>query len=286
MNRSLCILSLLICFVFGINLENDLDKIASNKIYDASDLPTLTQLKLAIEAFKNDEPFERIVTFGASCLPKIKALAYVKENQNFESWAHLFDWMFVKNFTALGKAVENDFIDVFGLNYLNVTPANWDKRIAVLHNEKYQFQFNHVFDGFNEVSHSQNRYKLTEESFPKYFPLIEKKFEHLSEKSRQGVNTTKKTLYLSYSLNHKTAEGNAQEDFIYMLKSIKSKRDDNFLYLVLVTEDAAKLNKFDFNVLIEGNLVFHLIKDFRSPFWDGPKCSALWKNIFDAILKN
>ena len=292
MYSSIIILLSVTSFVFSIKFENDWDTIVSDRIHDAAGgerqdyylSPFLPQLESAIEVFKNGEPFEQIVTLGANCLAKFRALEYKKSNGRIETWSHLFDWMVVMNYTALGKAVENDFNDVFGLQYLKVASASWDSSIPVLYNEKYQFQFNHAFDGLNEISYSQLSNKLTTASFHKYFHLIEKKFEYLSEKSRKAINTTKKTLYLSYSVGPSDINGNRHEDFVSMLRSIKSKRNNNFLYLVLVTEEMARMNIYDFDELIEGNLVFHLVRDFHLNLWSGPECSAQWNDILDVVL--
>jgi hypothetical protein len=117
------------------------------------------------------------------------------------------------NYTLLGLAGENNFTDSFGEELL--TTSRYDVFNAIF-NAKYKFIFNHAFDGFDHiVSHLKPKMLLTEESFHKYYYLIDKKFKHLTEKSQEAIHSGKKTINLIFGdVTHSDPKGQRQEDFI------------------------------------------------------------------------
>lgn len=284
---NLCILLILLFVVFSIVVSvaeaQKIDVFADfslvNNTKSDNIQEKLFELKFALHNYLS-EPFNYIVTMGMDCLTKIKVLAFVKNRLNLEICNHLFDWMVPLNYTAFGKAIENNFDDVFGLDYLNVT---FYQGFNVLKNEKYEFCFNHAFEGFNEVSHNPKASNiLTNESFHKYFYLIESKFNHLVENSKKAVTTAKKTLYLVNAVSYR--QGSVKpEDFLYFFRSIKSKRNNNFLLLVLISEKIAKMYSFKFDTIIEGNLIFHMMNEYTYGLWNSESSNRQWKEILDLL---
>lgn len=95
----------------------------SHDLVDVKNYSKLEKLKFALSEQSNNEPFELFVTLGCNCLNKFRVQHFLnmKTNNNIKNLNinHLFDWMFIRNYTALGEASFNDFEDVFGL-HLNV----------------------------------------------------------------------------------------------------------------------------------------------------------------------
>lgn len=133
--------------------------------------------------------------------------------------------MVVNNYTLLGEAARHNFDDAFGPDVLRIGPMSSTKAGAILHNDKYQFEFNHAFDGFDKyVSHYRRDTLLTEKSFKLYYHLIKNKFEHLTNNSRMAFSTTDKTLYIAYAVSWLAKPaGQRHQDFLSLLNIIKSK---------------------------------------------------------------
>lgn len=239
----------------------------------------LKNLEIAISPYLNKK-FELVVTLGSLCLTKYRISSFPHIKRNFEVSNHLFDWMIILNYTAFGMAVENEFNDVFGIDYLNVTNESW------LKNEKYNFLFNHVF-GFEEVSH-KGKNRLTHELFHKYYYLVEAKMNALVNNSKNAIMNSKKTLYVVYAgtstFTGFSADGKTQSDFINLMNSIKLKRDDNFMILVLVTEKMAARFFYEFDVVIENSIVFHLIKEFDVHNWSSEESVSQWNKVLNIFL--
>ena len=235
-------------------------------------------LKIALIPLKN-EPFELVVTLGNCCLTKFRVMSYHKLNPKFKTVNHLFDWMNPLNYTAMGKSVENDLNDAFGLDHLIIRNSHHSDNIKVVANSKYEFEFRHVFDGLFSLN------QLTEEMFHKYFRSIETKFDHLVQNSKYAFFDNKKTLYIVYvGLDETNLEKNKQDDFLSFLHSLKLKRNDNFLLLVLVTDELSLKNKYNFDVLIEGNIIFHMINEYRIAKWNCKESLIQWDNILNLFF--
>lgn len=248
------------------------------------------EFKNILQSFKTKN-FEQIVSLGCSCLPKQRVLSFLSSSyilKNLSSCNHLFDWMVVSNYTLFAEAIKNNLSDVFGKDYLTVKPDTWENRGAVLHNEKYRFQFNHAFDGHRQVSHYNYYNMLNQDSFKRYYHLIDEKFAHLIQNSRLAFSGLKRTLYIAYaSSNHSglNARGITQEDFIKFHKALKdSRKDENFLLLVLVSRETSLNNNYDYDLLINQNLCFHLIDFYLPSQWDSDKSVKQWNDIFQLIF--
>lgn len=154
------------CFANLISLNSS----QSHELKNAENYSKLEKLKFALNEQSNTEPFELFVTLGSNCLSKFRVQHFLnmktKNNIKDLNINHMFDWMFILNYSAFGEALLNDFEDVFGLQYLDVIN---DCGGRFLENKKYNFLFKHAFDGFNQVNHFENRNRLTKELFKKYF---------------------------------------------------------------------------------------------------------------------
>lgn len=96
---------------------------------------------------------------------------------------------------------------------------------------------------------------------------------------------SQKCLYLAYASSWPSqAKGQTQEDFLHVIRAIKRKRNDNFLLLVLVTEEMLNYNEYEFDTLLEGNLIFHKIKLFAYEDWHISESHEQWFEILNLIL--
>ena len=184
----------------------------------------------------------------------------------------------VRNYRLLGEALRNNFNDAFGLDSISVVP-NGDK--SALSNEKYKFMFIHVFEGFRYVSHSGWN-KVTPESLKYHFHLIGDKYRYLTQNSREAFANSKKALYVIYadiSRGH-----NTQNDFLNLLSAIKTKRDNNFLLLVLVANESSVKSSFDMDIVLDGNLIQHAVSHYVFGQWDWPESIKQWDDVLHTII--
>ena len=268
-------------FIFWLGIKSlalSLGEISVKTKYFSSNIDAF---KTALKPILN-ESFESVLSFGSCCLTKYRILSFCKQNPEVKNSNHLFDWMVPLNYTALGEAIKNEFKDVFGTNFLTV---KHEYSLQVLYNYKYQLVFNHAFDGIKEVSTRENHNLLTTDSFLKYYHLIEKKFKYLTNNSKYAILNTKKTLYIVYATNYPSKpNGQKQADFFSLMHSIKSKRNDRFLLLVMVTDTLSSINTYEFDVLLEGNLIFHQIKHFSMFFWHCEESIQEWNEILELFF--
>ncbi len=235
-------------------------------------------------------PFEQIVTIGSNCLTKFRILSYLKKSsqsqesqKQIENPNHLFDWFVPLNYTLFGEALLNDFNDSFDPDVLKV--GKFPGMGAILVNPKYGFIFNHAFDGIDEVSSYDNHKLLTTESFHKYFYLIKDKYDHLKKNSRKAFMNNKRTVYIVYACSSPSKiNGQKQIDFVNLMHSIKSKRDQNFLLIVLVSSNILSVNNYEFDIVIEDNLIFHEIKLFSFNQWHSKESIKQWDDILQLLL--
>lgn len=235
----------------------------------------------AIEHFEH-KSFNQIVTIGSVCLTKFRTKSFLNKydsQKKIYNVNHLFDWMYLLNYRFFGDALLNDFNDSFGLNHVKVK-HNVFGIGAVLTNDKYRFVFNHVFDANDHVSHNRGPKCLTQQSFIENYSSIAEKFDHLIKNSQTSfIGSKQPTLYVSYIFD---SLGKSQADFLYLLNAIKSKRDENFLLLVLVSEDV--LNQYDYDTILEENLIFHKIKFYQFKLWNSEDSINQWDDILNIVL--
>lgn len=249
-----------------------------DQVHESTHLERLGKFRRAIGSLKNKN-FNQIVTLGCNCLTKFRAMSFVENyGDGIKLCNHLFDWSSILNYSSFADAVRNNFTDVFGKYYLSVKPPIWATEGNVLHNDKYQMMFLHAIE---------KSPTLTRKSFRKYeYSLIESKFNHLTENSQKALTSGHKTLYLVYASYPSYPEGQTQQDFLNLLSAIKSMRDDNFLLLVLVSTSISSLNHYDYDVIIRGNLCFHLIDDYQYEQWhDGPSVYQ-WDELLKIVFEN
>lgn len=114
--------------------------------------------------------------------------------------------------------------------------------------------------------------------------MIAAKFNHLKENSKLAFKTSKRTLYVVYADKlSDLPNGLTQTDFQTLLQALKLQRNDNFLLLVLVTDRLSQLSNFNFDVLIDGNLIFHLIKEFDNPKWHTAESINQWNEVLQLL---
>lgn len=223
--------------------------------------------------------FEEVTTVGSNCYTKIRVKYYLdKFKKNISNPNHLFDWMMPINYTLFGDAILNNFNDSFGVDCIQVL-NNRSGVGAVLYNEKYKFAFTHSFDGIKEVSNQIGPKCLTQETFIKYYPLIAEKTTRMIEKSREAFTTSKRSLYVGSAVNPSFTS--TQEDFHNFMRAVRLKRDENFLILILIAENIAKLKHFEFDKIIDGNLLFHKVKPYS---WYSAECINQWNEFLQIIL--
>lgn len=233
-------------------------------------------------------PFQSIVTLGSNCLAKQSVNFFLTQNEhlNVTSVNHSLDWVVIRNYTALGEAIRNNFDDLVGRDIFSVGPHFADSRRMVLINDKYDVYFSHAFDGYDRyVSHHRQNTLLNEDRLKAHYHLIDKKLQYLTQKSRETMTTSDKTLYVVYngSLKPKT-DALRHEDFLHLLNSIKNQRNDNFLLLVIIPPHLSKINYYEFDTLIENNLYYHRMDFFMWNQRCHSECVRQWSNILSAIL--
>lgn len=220
----------------------------------------------AIKPLLSNSSFTEIVTLGSLCLPKFRVRSFLTGNQqvNLRNGNYLFDWMFILNYTRLAIALRNNLTGVFDKESLVV-------RAGMLHNPKYAFLFNHVYDHIKG-------FKLTPQTFMETYDSIIDKYVYLTQQSLYSFRMPQKTLYISYVYNR-----HSQSDFVNLLNSIKSQRVNNdFLLLILVTKGLKET--YDFDTLIDGNLCFHEIDNYPYPVWHSEKSKSQWNRILSLFL--
>lgn len=65
---------------------------------------------------------------------------------------------------------------------------------------------------------------------------------------------------------------------------LKAKRKDNFLMLVLVEENLSKIQSYEFDKLLHGNLIFHKIKLFSLNDWHKNMSINQWDEILQIFV--
>lgn len=227
--------------------------------------------------------FEQVTSIGYCCLPKFRIVSFLSKNsiqKNNINTNHLFDWSEIYNYTRFGESLQNEFNDAFGLNYLKVRhDMNCFGIKSALYNEKYDFAFIHAFDGVKGISHS-NIFSL--QDFHDNYHFISEKFDYLSKNSRKAFSGVKRTLYLGYSLDKRREK---QEEYLNLLRIIKSKRDTNFLLLILVTDNFSDNDSYEFDTILEDNLVFHKIKYYELLRWHSFDSIKQWDDILKVVLR-
>lgn len=244
-------------YIFALN-EHRSNKANLNKV--------IKNLKIAA--------FEQVVTIGDCCLTKMRVLSFLRDkNSKIENPNHLFDWMLIKNYSSLGEALKNDFNDSFNYESLNVVRFG----IPIVFNSKYNFIFSHVYDHLSDTE----KQKVSNETFKIYFNLIKDKFEHLTRNSQKSfINNHKTTLYLAYS---PAITNELQLDIANFLKAIKSKRNSNFVLLVLGRGKDNELI-YEFDKLIDENLIFHNITLDHNEQWNSENTVKEWNQILNEFL--
>lgn len=284
---SICflILSSLHCLQLSINNFGLARYEETSKSNELESNIRLEAFKEAIKPFRYENP-NQIVTLGSNCLTKFRALSFIRKNPRILGCNHLFDYMVPLDYSLLAEAIANNFTDAFKKDLLTVTHDYWNSGGSVIHHTKYKFQFNHAFDGHDEVNHFGFINRLDEALLQKYFYLIEAKFDHLVENSQKAFTNLNRPLYVIYaSKTHADPKKQRQEDFLEVLSAIKSLRDNKFLLLVLVGRDLASENSYNFDVLIDGNLCFHMIESYNNDDWHIRKSVKQWDELFEEIFK-
>lgn len=251
----------------------------SLNIFCQSFFAKLKQFKNLKKIFLNNT-FTEIVPIGSCCILKYHVRSYCQKNSLIENENFLFDWMVVLNYTLFAEALKNNFTDAFQKDSLTVTRGSYaNKDLIFLYNAKYKFEFVHALNGIKP-------FRLTQTSFEENYPLLEKKYEYLSQKTFQAFQSEKRTIYVGYACNLLSdPNGQRQEDFVQVLRSIKQRRDSNFLMLVLVTEIIHKINNYDLNNLIEKNLIFHQVKFYNWADRGIKDSMTQWQNIFEELMQ-
>lgn len=280
------VFGILICIVSifsKISCHQVLSKVITDEISNSNSKKSSWQkFNQAVLPFL-DEPITTVLTFGTNCLAKFRVLSFCHDEtilKRFKNHNHLFDWMAPLNYTLLGIAAENNFTDAFGEEFLTV--KHFDI-FSTLFNDKYKFIFAHAFDGFdNFVSHHDRTTFLTDDLFHKYYYLIDEKFKLLTQKSQEAIHTDKKTLYIIYGDTvYSDPMGQRQENYIAFTNSIKKHRNNNFLVLVLVTNNLSAVNDYIFDTIIEGNLIIHQIQFYPYNRWSHKESITQWNNILN-----
>lgn len=242
---------------------------------------TFFHLESYIKIFKIG-PFDEIITLGSCCLPKWRLLSYIKRKKStVKNRSGLFDWMVPLNYTLFGEAVQNDLLGSFEPNFLSVRPIPWsaNSKYLALYNIKYEFVFNHAFD-------LVRNFKLSNESFLQMFPIIRDKMVYLTNNSLAAFKSTQNILYIIYAAEWPSSpEGQGMQDFINLVNSIRRKRNNNFLVLVLTTRNMSKLNNYILNSAINDNLIIIEIDFYNINEWHSKESIEQWDKIFDIVLR-
>ena len=104
----------------------------------------------------------------------------------------------------------------------------------------------------------------------------------MTENSKKAFFNTKNCIYIGYIFD---PTGHKQVDILNFLNALKSKRDKNFLMIVLVSDVLEKRSHFDFDVLLEENLIFHKVKFYPSHQWFKNEPVEEWDTILKIIFK-
>ena len=132
--------------------------------------------------------------------------------------------------------------------------------------------FIHVYDG-------RKNFKLTSASFHDTYHTISDKYRYLISRTQEALKMDKKTIYVVFT----TGDGSKPSDFINLLHSIKTQRNNNFLLLVLVGKYSAPINNFPFDTIIEENLCFHEVVHYPLKEWFRKPSIDQWDRIMNVF---